>query len=146
MKKKYFSKYSLELVREDECLYEGVISSSTDAYNKFLEVFKLNKKAEEHIVMFCLDTKNKIVGAFLIAKGGARFANLERADIIKRALLCNCNKIIVAHNHPSGSIVPSKNDIEITKKIKEACLIVGVELLDHLIIGEKNYFSIMNHL
>lgn len=142
MSKKYFMRYAVELVKEDDCKYTGKVSSSTDAYKKILEVFKLDKKAEEHFVMLCLNTKNEIIGAFLISKGGLNYAYLNKADVIKRALLCNSSKIIIAHNHPSGNIEPSSNDINATKQIKEACEIMDIQLLDHLIIGDNNYKSL----
>ena len=64
-------------------------------------------------------------------------------DIIKRAILCNSKRIIIAHNHPSGSTEPSKHDIAATKKITEACNLMGINLLDHLIIGDKQFKSII---
>lgn len=146
MSRKYFMKYAVELVKEDDCKYEGKVSSSTDAYNKILEVFKLDKKAEEHFVMFCLNMRNEIIGAFLISKGGINYTHITKSDIIKRALLCNSNKIIIAHNHPSGNVEPSNHDINATKQIKEACEIMDIKLLDHLIIGENNYVSLYEKL
>ena len=145
MGRKYFMKYSLELVKEDECCYNGKVISSVDAYKKVLEVFKLNKKAEEHLVMFCLDIKCNIIGAFLISKGGINYLYTNMADIIKRALLCNSKRILIAHNHPSGSIEPSKEDIKITKRIEDVCKLIDIELVDHLIIGYNNYKSLKSY-
>ena len=67
--------------------------------------------------------------------------------ILKNAVECNATVIAVAHNHPSGSVRPSKEDINLTKKIKEACEIMDIKLLDHVLVGEhsssngNNYFS-----
>ncbi len=146
MIRKYFRKYSLELVKEDECIYEGRIISSTDAYKKFIEIFKINKKAEEHIVMFCLNSKNEIIAAFLITKGGIDYSNINLTDIIKRTLLCNCKKIIIAHNHPSGDVTPSKEDLMFTEKMINACKFMGIDFLDHLVIGDKSFQSIKQKL
>lgn len=93
--------------------------------------------------MFCLDTKNNAIGAFLLSKGTVNLTNISVADIVKRAILCNSKRIIIAHNHPSGSTEPSKHDIATTKKITEACNLMGINLLDHLIIGDKQFKSII---
>lgn len=146
MTRKYFRKYTIELVKEDEGKYEGVINSSEDAYNKILEVFRLNRKAEEHFVMFCLDTKNQIIGAFLIAKGGVDLVNINVVDIIKRVLLCNSKKIIIAHNHPSGNYEISECDYKFTDKLNNVCRIMNIILLDHLIIGDNGFKSIIKDI
>lgn len=143
MIRKKFCKYSLELVKEDEIEYQSKVATREEAYNKILEVFKLDKKAEEHFVMFALNSKNNIIAAFTISKGSIDFANVNTVDIVKRIILCNCRKIIVAHNHPSGNTTPSKCDIDFTMRLKEICNIIGIDLLDHLIIGDKCYQSII---
>lgn len=142
--RKYFSKYSLEIVKEDNIEYEGKISTRECAYNKFLEVFKLNKKAEEHLVMFGLNNRNEIIAAFLIAKGNSNSVYTNMCDIIKRIVLCNSRKIIIAHNHPSGYTTPSKEDINITNRLKKVCNLINVEFLDHLIIGDDGYQAVDN--
>lgn len=144
MSRKYFSKYVVELVKEDDYKYEAKIDTAYDAYRKILEVFRLDKKAEEYCVMFCLDSRNNAIGAFLISKGTLNLTSINVTDIIKRAILCNSRRIIVAHNHPSGSIEPSKHDIDATKKINEACNLMGIDFLDHLIIGDREYQSIIS--
>ena len=143
MSRKYFTKYAVELVKDDEFKYEAKIDTAYDAYRKILEVFRLDKKAEEYCVMFCLDTKNNAIGAFLISKGSVNLTSINVTDIIKRAILCNSKRIIIAHNHPSGSTEPSKHDIVATKKINDACNLMGIDFLDHLIIGDKQFKSII---
>ena len=118
MSRKYFTKYAVELVKDDDFKYEAKIETAYDAYRKILEVFRLDKKAEEYCVMFCLDSKNNAIGAFLISKGSVNLTSINVTDIIKRAILCNSKRIIIAHNHPSGSTEPSRHDIIATKKIE----------------------------
>ena len=131
MSRKYFTKYAVELVKDDDCKYEAKINTAYDAYRKILEVFRLDKKAEEYCVMFCLDTKNNAIGAFLISNGTVNLSNFIVTDFIKRAIHCNSKRIIIAHNHPSGSTEPSRHDIIATKKINEACNLMGIDFLDH---------------
>lgn len=144
--RKKFVKYSLELVREDSVEYDSKICTKEDAYQKLLEVFKLDKKSEEYFVMFALNCKNQILGAFLVAKGTLDEITLSITDIIKRTLLCNASRIIVAHNHPSGDVIPSKIDINTTKRLKDCCSMFGISLLDHLIIGSDSYNSIIDRV
>ena len=143
MSRKYFTKYAVELVKDDDFKYEAKIETAYDAYRKILEVFRLDKKAEEYCVMFCLDSKNNAIGAFLISKGSVNLTSINVTDIIKRAILCNSKRIIIAHNHPSGSTEPSRHDIIATKKINDACNLMGIDFLDHLIIGDKQFKSII---
>lgn len=142
MDRKYFTKYNLELVKDESVQYEAKITSRDEAYKKFLEVFKLDKKPEEYMVMFSLNNKNDINGAFLIAKGGINNTNFSIQNIIKRAMLCNCQKILLAHNHPTGDPTPSLTDIHTTKRIKEACELMSIEFLDHFVIGENCFQTI----
>ena len=143
MSRKYFTKYNLELVKDESVQYEAKITSREEAYKKFLEVFKLDKKPEEYMVMFSLNNKNEINGAFMIAKGGTSEISFSIQNIIKRALLSNGTKVLLAHNHPSGDPTPSIIDIKTTRRIKEACELMSIEFLDHLIIGD-NSFSTVN--
>ena len=67
------------------------------------------------------------------------------ANILKRALLTNSNKIIICHNHPSGNLTPSKSDYQLTDRLHAAASLIGIQLLDHIIIGNNNdYKSILN--
>ena len=142
MSRKYFTKYNLELVKDESVQYEAKITSRDEAYKKFLEVFKLDRKPEEHMVMFSLNSKNEINGAFLIAKGGINITNFSIQNIVKRAMLCNCQKILLAHNHPTGDPTPSLTDIHTTKRIKEVCDLMSIEFLDHFVIGENCFQTI----
>ena len=60
---------------------------------------------------------------------------------MQRALLCNASRIMIAHNHPSGNSEPSREDKKTTENIRKACDLIGIPLLDHIIIGEDEYFS-----
>ena len=77
-----------------------------------------------------------------ISFGGTSSALLEPKDIFIEAIKIGAPKIIIVHNHPSGDSEPSLADFEITKRIEEASKIIGIELLDHIVIGDGNYVSI----
>ena len=87
--------------------------------------------------MICMNTKNKIIGVFEISHGNANSSIVGVREIFQKALLANAMSIIVMHNHPSGDCTPSREDIEVTKRIVEAGKIIGVEVLDHIIVGDS---------
>ena len=81
----------------------------------------------------------------IVHVGGTTEITVDPAAIIRSALLVNAKNIIVAHNHPSGDPTPSTEDKNITMKIKAACQLLNLYLQDHIIIGEKNYYSFLEH-
>ena len=83
----------------------------------------------------CLDTKNKVTGLFKVSQGSLNSSIVHPREVFKRALMQNSNSIILAHNHPSGDVTPSGEDISITRRLQEAGDILGIKVLDHLIIG-----------
>ena len=89
-----------------------------------------------------LDNKNYIIKIKKIALGSSNFVNLSIKEILSDAIKINAPKIILAHNHPSGISTPSKKDYELTEKVEEAAAIMGIQLLDHIVIGNMEYTSI----
>ena len=82
-------------------------------------------------------------GFIEVARGELSSLRTTGREIFKRVLLMNCNRIILTHNHPSGDVNPSKNDLEFTKKIIEISNLFNIELIDHIIIGENKNYSIL---
>ena len=138
------TKYRLELIKESSKLYEveKKVSSPSDVYNQLESIFNLSKQAEEVLVMLVLDTKNKIIGAFEVSRGSLNSSIVHPREVFKRALLINGASIILGHNHPSGDTTPSKEDKEVTLKLKEGGRILGIEILDHVIVGDREYTSL----
>lgn len=93
-----------------------------------------------------LNNKNEILKIIDIAKGGTNFVNISAKDVLSEPIKMKAPKIILIHNHPSGDSTPSKQDIEYTNKIYEIANIMGIELLDHLVIGNMNYTSIFSKI
>ncbi|WP_412990001.1 RadC family protein [Pediococcus siamensis] len=96
---------------------------------------------QEQLTLFCLNTKNKIIYQKVIFKGSLNSATVHPREIFHEALRIGTNKIMITHNHPSGEIKPSKQDISFTKRLKECGVLLGIELLDHIITGSENYYS-----
>ena len=132
---------SVKLIKESSILYEPRrISSPKDA-------FELGKKFlvdsdREKLVLICLDNKNQPTSINTVSIGSLNSSIVHPREVFKVAILSNSATIIIYHNHPSGDITPSKEDINITKRLKEAGKILGIELIDHIIVGSSNdYYS-----
>ena len=98
----------------------------------------------EDVKLVLLNTKNIILKIMDISFGGTSSAFVEPKDILLEAIKVGAPKIIIAHNHPSGDPTPSLADFEITNRIEKAGQIMGIELLDHIVIGDCNYISIFS--
>lgn len=137
------STYSLRIVKESGGRYDidnKSISCPKDTVRVFNEVLELDSRTEEVFAIMTLDTKNKVTGLFIVSIGAINSSIVHPREVYKRALLQNASSIIACHNHPSGNPTPSKEDINITLRLKEAGKIIGIDLLDHIIIGSNNNY------
>ena len=98
-------------------------------------------KKQEYFYCIYLDTKGGYVGKKCLFIGTVNNSVIHPREIFKEAYLLSANGIICVHNHPSGDSCPSKEDILVTKKIQELSIIHGIKLIDHVIIGDNNYYS-----
>lgn len=105
----------------------------------FNNLFKGKKQEEFYIIL--LDNKKRYTKKILLFKGTINMSIVHPREIFKEAYLSSASYLICLHNHPSGDSTPSNNDIELTSKIKEIGLIHSIPLIDHIIIGNNNYFS-----
>lgn len=140
----YFKKYKLTLVKETNNKYDvkNQVKSPKEIVDVLTKVLELQNEAEEVLVLLSLDTRNKVIGMFEVSRGSINSSIVHPREILKRALLSNSSNIVIAHNHPSGDVTPSREDIDITRRIKECCNIIGIPLLDHIIVGENSYTSL----
>jgi DNA repair protein RadC len=116
------------------------ISSPEDVYRRLFPRMREQKK--ELFIELCLDTKNQILKEEVISMGSLNANVVHPREVFKLALTESAAHIIVAHNHPSGDPTPSREDIEITKKLVETGNIMGITVLDHVIIGDGRHFSL----
>lgn len=115
------------------------IQSSKDAY-KFLNA-RLSDLPHEEFWMLILNVRKQILKFEFISKGGISGTVVDIRLICKSAIENNASAIVIAHNHPSGNLTPSNEDKIITEKIKQGLSVFDIKLIDHLIIGDRNYFS-----
>lgn len=97
---------------------------------------------QEHMVVLMLNTKNIIKKKLIVTKGTVNSSLIHPREVFKSAIRENASAIIIGHNHPSGDPTPSREDIEVTKRMKAAGETVGIELMDHVIIGTNGYRSL----
>lgn len=141
---KIMTKYKLELVKEESHKYEVEtrISCPKDIYEVLTKVCRIQCNAEEVFILITLNIKNIVTGYFEVHRGTINTSLVHPREVFKRALLNNASDIMVAHNHPSGDPNPSKEDIQITERLKEAGNLLGINLLDHIIVGDDKYISL----
>lgn len=112
------------------------ITNSNEAYEIFKDMKDLKK---ERVDIVCLNSRFEYVVRETVAIGGLNCANLLPRDILYPAIVNNCAFVVMAHNHPSGDSTPSQEDIALTKNLNQALEFVGIQLLDHIVIGKRNF-------
>jgi len=136
-------KAALELGRRVYMCNNSLDNISFDSpdiiYNYFYEL--LGSKKQEYFYCVYVDTKGKFIDKKCLFVGTINSSVVHPREIFKEAYLLSANGIICVHNHPSGDSMPSKEDKLITKKIREIGIIHGINLIDHIIIGNGSYFS-----
>lgn len=115
------------------------IYSSESIFNYYKD--KLSDKLQEYFYCVYLDTKNHIIKDKLLFIGTINQSLVHPREVFKEAYLLSATSIICIHNHPSGNVNPSNNDIIITKQLKEVGKLLGINVIDHIIIGKDSYYS-----
>lgn len=118
------------------------VNSSKDAADYMRELYDIDtiEITESAIVLF-LNRANNSIGWYKVSQGGINGTVIDIKLIIATALKCASSGIILSHNHPSGTLIPSEEDKKLTKKLNEACKILDIFLLDHVIITESGHYS-----
>ena len=139
---------SIELIAAIELgkrVYETVpnIYKKYENVNKIYEGFKdlIKDEKQENFYSLYFDTKQNLIDYKLLFKGTLNITTVHPRDIFKEAFLLNAASIIIIHNHPSGDPLPSKPDVDLTNQINTISKIMGINFLDHIIIGQDKYFS-----
>ena len=142
-KAKYASlKAALELGKRyaDENIQIGEKLNNSRATQRFL-ASKLREQTREIFACLFLNNQNHILAFEELFQGSLTEASVYPREIVKRGLAHNAAKIILTHNHPSGNPAPSQADRELTQQLKEALALVDIQIIDHIIIGQKENFS-----
>ena len=118
---------------------DSEISNSKDAY-QFLAQYMAELVHEEFWVLY-LNRANKVISKELLSSGGISGTIVDIRILLKRCVELLSSSVVLLHNHPSGNLHPSEEDKKLTKKIREACLQLDIQVIDHIIITYKGYFS-----
>ena len=143
MKKSDFTIQEMEVVYLTSKLKTSneTITNSGTAHHILKQLFNPNSISyQEECVVIYLNHASRIIGAQKLSKGGINATIVDIRIILATALKSLSTAIIIAHNHPSGKLVPSDADKKITKQLSEACKLMDLSLLDHLIIGPDNEY------
>ncbi len=116
------------------------VVTSADAYGYLKDVFP-NLDYREYFYILCLNRNNKVLGYCQISAGGLCGTIADVRMIMQTALKSSACSLVISHNHPSGNLIPSEADKDLTKKIREAGKVLDIAVLDHLIITSESYFS-----
>jgi DNA repair protein RadC len=103
---------------------------------------RLQNLEQEHFDVMLLNTRNQVLKTYTLYIGSLNASHIRVAEVFKEAIRENAAAIIVAHNHPSGNPSPSPEDVNVTKQIREAGKMLGIDLMDHLVIGRSNFVSL----
>ena len=134
----------VQLVREGSAPFAlKQITSATDAYLAFRELCQCADR--EHVWTILLNNKNRVIGIEEVSRGSLTAALLVPRDVLKGAVCANAARFVLVHVHPSGDATPSAEDVAITKRLREAGAILGIELLDHVVIGHGRYTSFLDN-
>jgi len=131
-------RWRVQLIREDRPGYDQQFTSPESVVKHF--AFLRAETVETFYVVF-LNTNHCIVGMQEISRGTIDRSFIEPREVFQAAILANCTSILLIHVHPSGNITPSDADRNSTNRLRKAGKLLGIQILDHLIIGIPDYFS-----
>ena len=118
------------------------VTCSEDAYKYLLPTYKEGTICyKEYFKVLFLNQAKQVLGYTLISEGGITETSVDVRIILQAALLTNSVALVLAHNHPSGNLKPSRQDMEITKQVKEAAKLMRITVIDHLILTDAGYYS-----
>jgi DNA repair protein RadC len=126
--------------REDLIIFEKGKIKSPEGIFKNIKRINIDYKQENYILI-CLNTNNKVLKSIALFKGGLDACLISPQTIFRTALKYNSAKIIIAHNHPSGNLNPSQEDLEIYNRIKDAGDLLQIKVLDNIIFNKKGFYS-----
>jgi DNA repair protein RadC len=138
----YKSMYRIEtvLIREKSEAFNVYLRSSRDVYDAFKFIAS---RTQESLYVVCLNAKNKVIGYSEIARGTLNRCAIDMRALVRVPILVNAASVIILHNHPSGDSQPSRDDVAITQRIKDSLSLFGISFIDHIIIGDDSFTSLL---
>ncbi len=134
--------YQYTLKREKvNGIADNILTSNPVDVVEFLRSIHLHEEEQECLISVVLDARNNIRGYYEVTRGLVDQTLAHSREFFRHSIVSNASGIVMAHNHPSGSIDPSAKDIQLTQNMKKSGEILGIPLMDHIILGDNNYYS-----
>lgn len=122
---------------------EGVALDNSEAVVNFAEnVLNINSYPEEVAFVLCVNHSKQCINSFELSRGLVDEVPVGIKELLKRVLLANASGFLLIHNHPTTSAMPSQADFDITERLRQASQTLGIEFIDHIIIGTQSYLSL----
>lgn len=134
-------KYEIKAVKNDTDFKVEKLTSSLDSYNVIKQFYHDDMVIYESFFILMLSRSNETIGYAKISQGGVSGTVVDTKIVAKYCIDSLCSAVILAHNHPSGNLVPSHGDKKVTKNIKNALQHFDIPVLDHLILSDESYYS-----
>lgn len=136
-----FKVREVDITFKEEKLFDNQVRSSKDAYNFIREVIYDGLEIQEHFIVLYMNQANRITGYYKHSKGTINSTQVDIEIITAVAIKTLSKAMIISHNHPSGNQSPSEADRRMTKRLKEACSLFDISVLDHIIATSSGYYS-----
>ncbi len=138
---------AMELFRRVEKAKTEIQGMSLTSSQKVFDYYrlKIGHQKQEHFYVVYLDNAKKIIRDKLLFIGTINYSIVHPREVFKEAYLLSASAIICVHNHPSGNVFPSREDIELTHQLEKVGVLLGIKVLDHLIIGKEKYYSFLEN-
>ncbi len=143
MKVDYFTVPEITVSYKDnvKASERAIVRNSADAVKILSVAFEDCMEHHEEVYVLFMNRANRVLGISNVAKGGISGAFVDVKIILQTALKVSASALMLSHNHPSGSTIPSGEDISLTQKIQKGCEAIGIQLLDHVIMTGETYTS-----
>lgn len=125
----------LAAVGETEVMDGDCLTTPEAIHQMIVASFRADELPEEHCWLVVFDCRLHVIGLFELSHGTENQSILSPVPVLQRAFLCGASRIAIVHNHPSGDVIPSRDDREVTRRIKAAAELCGVLFLDHVIVA-----------
>lgn len=139
MEKIYEIQQIKQVIKEIEGGEKHIVWSPIDAAELASTI--IGDEDREVFLVMCLNTKNRIIAVYRCHVGSLNASIVHPREVFKSAILNNSSSIILSHQHPSGDTMPSREDIEVTKRLSEAGKFLGIEVLDHLVVNAEGEYT-----
>jgi DNA repair protein RadC len=138
------TKYAVKCVKEKSFQYYASrkFRSPGDVFKLFIDALRVSEEPVENVWVVAMNGRHEMLGYTAVSRGGMTQAPVHPRSVFQFLLNCNALAGIIVHNHPSGDPEPSDSDIDVTRRLVEAGKIMGIEIADHIVIGEYGFVSL----